>query len=86
MGRGRWTAAVAVAVAVRPWLWSTAAVQLVVLARPGWWRRWPPLPTPDPAYLRFRLLTQYGSADRRADPADVIEYLRWRRSYGRVLR
>jgi hypothetical protein len=68
-------------VAVRPWLWSIAVVQVFVLAQPGWWRRFPPLPVPDPAYLRFRLQTAYGDADRDPEPADVVTYLQWCRAY-----
>jgi len=59
--------------------------QLVVLARPGWWRRWPPLPVPDRGYLRFRLLTQYGDADRQPAAEDVVSYLRWCRDYQRIV-
>ena len=47
--------------------------------RRGWWRRAPFLPLPDPAYLRFRLETQYGG-DREPDPADLVTYLHWCRS------
>lgn len=74
-----------VAVARRPGLWATAARQLVVLARPGWWRRPPFLPRPDPAYLAFRMQTMYGDGGHRAAPADVVAYLKWCRSYRRGL-
>jgi hypothetical protein len=73
------------AVLVRPSLWGVAVVQLFILARPGWWRRWPPLPRPDPAYLRFRLQTQYGDPDHEPDPADLVGYLRWCRTLRRSL-
>ena len=63
-----------------PGLWLTAVRQSLRLARRGWWRRPPFLPLPDPAYLRFRLETQYGS-DRDPEPADVITYLHWCRSF-----
>lgn len=69
-----------VAVVVRPWLWPVAVVQAWRLARPGWWRRWPPVPLPDPAYLRFRMQAMYGDADREPEPADLLAYLRWCRS------
>jgi hypothetical protein len=55
-----------------------------VLARPGWWRRPPFLPTPDPGYLRFRLQTAYGDAGvEPPTPDDLVTYLRWCREYPR---
>lgn len=68
----------AVAVLRHPGLWGTAAVQLLRLAAPGWWRRRPFLPLPDAAYMRFRLEAMYGR-EARADfePEDVVAYLRW---------
>ena len=54
--------------------------QLIRLAAPGWWRRPPFVPLPDPAYLRFRLETAYGD-DREPEPADVITYLHWCREW-----
>ncbi|MGH9283762.1 MAG: hypothetical protein ACRD0S_12610, partial [Acidimicrobiales bacterium] len=71
----------------RHWLWPTAARQTLVLARPGWWRRPPFLPRPDPAYLAFRLETMYGGAGPRSPvPADVVAYLEWCRGQGKALR
>jgi hypothetical protein len=61
----------------RPMLWRTAAVQVAVLARPGWWRRWPPVPRPDERYLRFRLETAYGDTRAEIAPGDVVEYVAW---------
>jgi hypothetical protein len=73
-----WAGRAVAAVLVHPSLWGTAVTQLFVLARPGWWRRWPPLPAPDPDYLRFRLVTAYGGAgDHAPEPADLISYLHW---------
>jgi hypothetical protein len=66
-----------VALARHPRLWPTAVVQARRLAAPGWWRRRPFLPLPAPGYLRFRMITQYGSADRPPVPADVLNYLSW---------
>lgn len=77
----RWAWAAAAQVARHPGLWATAVVQAVRLAAPGWWRRSPFLPLPDPAYLRFRLETQYGS-DRDPEPGDVVTYLHWCRTVG----
>jgi hypothetical protein len=71
------TVGAVVAVLVRPRLWSTAATQVRRLARPGWWRRLPFLPLPDRAYLRFRLETQYGDPNHRAEAGDVLAYLEW---------
>jgi hypothetical protein len=69
-------------VARRPWLWPTAIMQAGRLATPGWWRHPPYLPWPDPAYLRFRLETQYGSAagTDRMEPRDLVVYLEWCRA------
>jgi hypothetical protein len=58
-------------------LWRTAAVQAAVLARPGWWRRWPPNPRPDEHYLRFRLETAYGDTQAEIVASDVVEYVAW---------
>ena len=72
--------AVVAAVAVRPWLWPVAVAQVARLARPGWWRRWPPLPVPDESLWRFRMETAYGGAgDAEPDAGDVRTFLRWSR-------
>ena len=81
-----WVARAFLAVLFRPGLWAIAVVQLLRLAAPGWWRRWPPIPLPDPAYLRFRLQTQYGDANREPEPADLLTYLHWCKGYGKVAR
>ena len=72
-----WLPGAAMALLVRPALWATAGRQIVRLAPTGWWRHWPLLPLPDAAYLRFRLVTQYGDPDRAPEPRDVIAYLQW---------
>ncbi|HVL93596.1 MAG TPA: hypothetical protein VM264_09645 [Acidimicrobiales bacterium] len=79
-----WAAAVA-AVVRRPRLWATALRQLSALATPGWWRRPPYLPRPDPAYLAFRLQTMYGDRNHQPEPADLVAYLEWCRGYRRGL-
>jgi len=63
-------------------LWGVALGQCLRLAAPGWWRRWPPLPLPDPSYLRFRLQTGYGD-EPGPPPADVVAYLEWCRRFRR---
>ena len=81
-----WIGPVAVAVASRPGLWITALRQVRALAVPGWWRRRPWLPVPDAAYMRFRMVTQYGDPGHRPEPADVVAYLHWCRAYRAALR
>jgi hypothetical protein len=83
---GRWLVRAALVVLRHPGLWGIAIVQLLRLAVPGWWHRWPPLPLPDADYLRFRLQTQYGDPEREPDPADLVSYLHWCKSYGKVAR
>jgi hypothetical protein len=69
------------AVVVRPWLWPTALMQLLVLAPTGWWRRAPHLPVPDRDYFRFRMQTMYGDASHRPEGEDLVTYLNWCRRY-----
>ena len=81
-----WLRPALVALVARPGLWATALSQLGRMAARGWWRRWPPLPVPDPRYLAFRLQTQYGDASQPPHPDDLVAYLEWcrrsRRSMG----
>jgi hypothetical protein len=65
------------AVAARPALWLTALRQVLVLARPRWWRSSPRLPLPDDSYLSFRLQTMYGDAAHDPEPGDLVTYLEW---------
>jgi hypothetical protein len=74
---GAWFGRATAALIVHPALWGTALLQLFRLAPTGWWRRWPPVPAPDPDYLRFRLQTAYGDPNREPEPADVVTYLEW---------
>ena len=62
----------------RPGLWPIAIAQLFRLARPGWWRSWPPLPVPTDALWRLRMVTAYGG-DGSSAPSndDIISYLNW---------
>jgi hypothetical protein len=61
----------------RPTLWATALRQYRATVPRSWWARRPHLPLPPRDYVRFRLQTQYGSADHRIDPDDVLNYLSW---------
>lgn len=80
---GRTAAVVVAALATRPSLWPAALGALHRLARPGWWRRWPLLPVPDPSYWRFRLVTAYGGDGGTVPRAeDVVAYLSWCRGMG----
>lgn len=67
-----------------PELWATGVVQLLRLAAPGWWRRWPPVPRPDAAWLAFRMETQYGSPHASPEREDVVAWLRWCRELART--
>lgn len=81
----RWARA-GVAVAGRPGLWATGARQALRLAPAGWWRRWPPVPRPDPDYLRFRLETFSGDPERPPEPGEVVSYLAWCRRWRHSVR
>lgn len=79
VGAGWWIRAMA-AVLRQPRLWPTAVTQAGRLARPGWWKRPPFLPVPDPDYVRFRMQTAYGSTGK-PDPGDLVAYLNWCREF-----
>lgn len=74
----------AFAVARRPLLWPTAVRQYRRTVPRGWWARPPFLPLPDRDYVRFRLVTQYGSNRRAPVPSDVVNYLTWCRQWERA--
>lgn len=70
------------ALARRPDLWPVALVVVVRLAPRSWWRRWPPLPTPDPDYLAFRIATFHGEDGASAiDGGELVDYLGWVRKH-----
>lgn len=75
---------ITLAVARRPGLWVTAVRQMSRLARRGWWRQWPPVPLPDPAYVRFRTETAQGATEHVPEVVDVIDYLCWCRNFDRL--
>lgn len=69
------------AIVARPSLWSTAIRQAAALVPTTW--RFPGNPLPDPLYLGFRAITQYGAADHAMEPRDVVSYLSWCRAWHR---
>jgi hypothetical protein len=76
----RWWVVAVAGVLRRPGLWPTALSQALRLARPGWWKRPPFLPVPDPDYVRFRMQTAYGS-NATPGPEDLVAYLNWCREF-----
>ena len=44
-----------------------------------WWARFPWLPLPDQAYLRWRMYTAYGDEAAVPPAEDVVRFARWRR-------
>lgn len=62
-------------VLAHPSLWMTAI-------RLGWRLRVPP----DPAYLRFRMVTMYGDAQAQPRADDLVTYLQWCKSWERTTR
>ncbi len=79
-----WLWGVVRAVAARPDVWSTAAVQLRRLTPHHWWRRPPFLPLPDRAWIRFRMQTAYGDPDHSPPPEDIVAWLEWCRQFDRL--
>jgi hypothetical protein len=43
----------------------------------GWYRRFPFLPLPAKAYVRWRMYTAYGDEDIVPPADDVVRYARW---------
>ncbi|MGI8493564.1 MAG: hypothetical protein ACR2KC_08385 [Acidimicrobiales bacterium] len=71
------------ALVAHPRLWPVAVSVALRLAEPGWWRRWPPLPSLPPSYERFRLETFFGTdTPPRLSGSDLVEYLKWCRLMG----
>jgi hypothetical protein len=74
-----------VAVIVRPRLWGAASRLAWRVAPTGWWRHWPPRPTPPAAYVAFRTHTVFGGAsDESLSAAEVVAYLEWCRRMERA--
>jgi hypothetical protein len=42
-----------------------------------WYRRFPFLPLPAPAYVHWRMYTAYGDGDTVPPADDVVRYARW---------
>ena len=63
----------------RPTLWPEALRALVAFTPSGWWRTAPFLPVPRRAYVRWRMQTAYGSSDAVPAPAELVQFLQWRR-------
>ena len=81
----KWMLPAVVAVLRHPSLWSTAIRQVFRLAPRGWWRRFPFLPLPDPAYMKFRLVTAYGGDGSDPRPEDLLTYLHWCKAWPEVI-
>jgi hypothetical protein len=64
------------AVVVRPWLWHVALRAACRTSPRNWYRRPPFVPRPDPALLRFRFETAYGTTGAPS-VADFLAYLDW---------
>jgi hypothetical protein len=45
--------------------------------RREWYRRFPFVPVPDAAYVRWRMYTAYGDEDIVPPANDVVRYARW---------
>jgi hypothetical protein len=70
------------ALARHPDVWLEATRLAVAASPPGWWRRPPFLPVPDPAYLHWRAVTAYGGTGELPEDLDeMVDYLRWRRRH-----
>ena len=74
-----------VRVAVRHPSLALEAVRLAAAtAAPGWFRKAPFVPRPEPGYLDWRMLTAYGRPDAIPTEREVEEFLRWRRALRRL--
>jgi hypothetical protein len=60
-----------------PGSWWPLIVSAWRLRRARWWRQWPLLPVPDPAYWDFRMTTAFGTAGGPASPRAVVDAARW---------
>ena len=69
-----------VRVVIRHPVLAVEAVRLALsVAPPGWMGSAPFVPLPEPGYRKWRLVTAYGRDDCLPSPAEMVEFLRWRR-------
>ena len=66
-----------------PLLAAEAVRFALASAAPGWFRKAPFLPVPEPGYRDWRLITAYGRPGHLPSPVEIEEFLRWRRSIRR---
>jgi len=62
-----------------PGLWVEAVRTLFAMSARHWWRRYPFVPIPDGALLRWRAQTAYGVPDRSVVGKDLVSFLAWRK-------
>lgn len=75
-----------VAVLARPRLWAPAVTFILRSSPAGWWRRWPPVPSPSAAYAAYRLHTAHGAEEAPLDAREVVDFLEWSRRMSRFSR
>ena len=79
---GSWSA-LSLSLALRAIIHPRLAIDLIRTAwafrRRRWWTRFPWLPLPDQAYLRWRMYTAYGDEAAVPPAEDVVRFARWRR-------
>lgn len=66
-----------------PLLAAEAVRFALATSAPGWFRKPPFLPVPEPEYRDWRLITAYGRTGHLPSPVEVEDFLRWRRSIRR---
>ena len=75
----------AAVVASRPGLWLTALRELRAFTPRRWWGRRPFVPLPDPALMRFRMVTAYGDPEAAFEADDLVTWLEWCRDWHRTV-
>jgi hypothetical protein len=68
--------------------WVGIATEAILVAlshtRRAWWRNGSHLPRASKPHLRWRLETAYGESGARAEWADVVDFIEWRRRQRRA--